>query len=289
MVLTSKSNSHEVVHAVPIMNNKEEQNNNNSFQESSDLISYGLSNEVEAQPYQKQNAKRDEIGLFQFHPRWHFILVAVAVIVVLAAMVTAVVVPLANCGDNKSSTPSELKVNANFQSPRSISPSEENISVSPQPTRRPSSEPSRMPTVNHPPTQSIAPTTDSRAVNVVSYLQDHTLSSSPLRYPAPEGSATAEEKALAWIVDTDSAQLGVETEVDQHRLIQRYALATFWFTQDTQDPWDEDARVGWLTAAHECDWNMIWCQDQTYSNNDGTLFTSLTVHGIDASGKNIRR
>ena len=148
-----------------------------------------------------------------------------------------------------------------------------------------------MPTANHPSTQSMAPTTDSRTVNIVSYLQDLTLSSPPsaLRYPPPEGSATVEEKALAWILDTDPAQLGVETEEDQHRLVQRYALATFWFIQATvQWPWKEDARAGWMTAAHECDWNMIRCQDQTYSKNDGTLFTSLTVHRIDASAKNIR-
>ena len=272
------------------MNNKEAQNNETyqgSSMDVSNLMCDGLFNEVEDNPNQK-NAKRGATGLFKFRHKWHFILVAVAVIVVLAAIVTADVVPLANRGDGKSTTPSEIEVNANFQPQPSMSPSEEDIK-SPQPsTGGPSPEPSKIPTVNHAPTQSTAPTTDPRTVNIVSYLQDLTLSPSPLRYPAPEGSATLEEKALAWILDNDPAQLGVETEVDQHRLVQRYALATFWFMQDTQEPWFEGVQVGWMTAAHECDWNMIWCQNQTYSNNDGTLFTSLTVIQIDAPGKNIR-
>ena len=197
-----------------------------------------------------------EVGLFKCCHGWKFLVLAGAVIVVLAAIVTvaAAVLPPANRGDNKSSTPSEFNA-GNLQSSPSISPSAiashppstqsmAPTNSPPQPTGGPSSEPSRMPTANHAPVPSMAPTTSyARTVNVISFLQDLTLSSSPLRYPAPEGSATAEEKALAWILDADPAQLGVETEENQHRLVQRYALATLWSLQDTQEPWNSNARV----------------------------------------------
>ena len=153
-----------------------------------------------------------DVGLFKSRHRWHLNAFAVAFIALLAIILVATVVPvLTNQRDNKSSTSSAL--NGNFQSPPSISPSEGDIMlpqptivfswepskkpISPQPTGGPSSNPSTIP--SHPPTQSMAPTNYPRTANIISFLRNLTLSSSPspLRFPAPKGSATLEEKALA--------------------------------------------------------------------------------------------
>ena len=159
------------------------------------------------------------------------------------------------------------------------------VSPSSPPTTPP---PTPLPT--SPPTQFMAPTTSPRIVQVVSFLQSVTLTTSILRYPVFGPSATLEEKALAWILDTDPAQLGVETDAEQRRLVQRYALATLWFLQNTTEAlWEPDAQQGWLTAAHECDWAMITCEDVRYLEGIGnTIITERFVDTLGAVGKNIQ-
>lgn len=106
-------------------------------------------------------------------------------------------------------------------------------------------------------------------VNSITYSSGNTIS-----FPPNATSATAEERALEWLIDDDPLDLWPET--NQTRLAQRYALATLWFS--TNGPsWE--TKDGWMVEEDECTWFGVVCQTvgtvtdfQLAANNlDGTI------------------
>ena len=67
------------------------------------------------------------------------------------------------------------------------------------------------------------------------------------------------EAALQWILEMDAVQHTVDTEEGQSQLLQRYALASIYYS------WHGDYWInndGWLGAETECEWAGISCDER---------------------------
>jgi hypothetical protein len=100
------------------------------------------------------------------------------------------------------------------------------------------------------------PTPTARAVSILYYINNITLSSRTLVYPS---SSSAEERAVRWLIDDDRDT----TMDDEQALRQRYVLATLWFLQETTGfgTGNEYART-WTTRLDECEWFEVRCNDR---------------------------
>lgn len=114
--------------------------------------------------------------------------------------------------------------------------------------------------------------TQSRVICVYPALT-YSLSNDDIVYPVEEEDSllTPQEKALKWMIENDPKQEVLKTgsigigETDVDRILQRFALATLYFT--TEGPlWDYSNH--WLSEANHCDWEGVSCDGQR--NNDVT-------------------
>jgi len=135
---------------------------------------------------------------------------------------------------------------------------------------------------------SAAPITTA-AETIVGFITSITKSERSISYP-PSSEPSAEELAVQWLIEEDSMVLSLETEKDRARLVQRYALLTFYYS--TEGPsWT--ASDGWLGAEDECTWFGISCEQSLVrriilqgNNLNGTfppdlaLLQSLTTLGL---------
>ena len=130
---------------------------------------------------------------------------------------------------------------------------------------RPESGPTPSPTTLSPTTMfpsvlpSSMPTVGPAAKAMIEFINSVTLSGNVAKYPISSdrsGSATPEERALAWLIQKDPLPLSPENESDRKRLVQRYALLTFWYSLNG-DAWVNND--GWLEEEDECTWYGIEC------------------------------
>jgi Leucine-rich repeat (LRR) protein len=84
---------------------------------------------------------------------------------------------------------------------------------------------------------------------------------------------TAESAAVSWLVADDPLQLGAQSSADQFRLIQRYALAAFWFSSTNK--WNEE--TGWLQEPDECTWFGVSCEQRIVNGESVNVVTSLAL------------
>ena len=106
---------------------------------------------------------------------------------------------------------------------------------------------------------SFIPTVSNTSSAMIWFINSVTLSGNFATYPIPpdsSGSATSEERALAWLIQDDPLKLFAENESDRNRLVQRYALLTLWYSLNG-DAWVKND--GWLVAEDECSWYGIAC------------------------------
>jgi len=98
-----------------------------------------------------------------------------------------------------------------------------------------------------PDTATRSPSTDLRTTLLVDFINNVSLAGRPIIYPAP-ASATAEEKALQWIIE-DNLVADIITYIDyaptRERLVQRYALVVLWFYSNGES-WKETQN--WLVS-----------------------------------------
>ena len=88
----------------------------------------------------------------------------------------------------------------------------------------------------------------SRSSFIVDYINDLRRPRAPLQYPfVSSRSATEEERALAWIIESDPLSV-----LDPLRLRQRYVLAIL-----------RPLLSSWLSDAHECRWSGVDCDQET--------------------------
>ena len=88
--------------------------------------------------------------------------------------------------------------------------------------------------------------------------------------------ASPQYRAAVWVADTASI---VGINVNDPRMVSRYALATFYFATNG-DEWSFcgrgstycDVSQEWLTAANECDWYAIECDSIYGDYNVTTIF-----------------
>lgn len=73
----------------------------------------------------------------------------------------------------------------------------------------------------------------------------------------------------------DALQLATESSSNQFRLLQRFALATFYFMSDQQ--WRDE--TGWLDTSglHECDWFGITCEEQDLNGTTERVVTEIKL------------
>jgi len=80
------------------------------------------------------------------------------------------------------------------------------------------------------------------------------------------GGKTPQIRALDWLLDEDSLNLlAPNARTPTERVLQRYILATFFFSTS-----DKDWEKSWLDSSHECEWFGVACVDKKVSS--ATLF-----------------
>lgn len=85
----------------------------------------------------------------------------------------------------------------------------------------------------------------------------NSMAAEPIEYPiADPDTATPEQDALLFLTENDSLKLSADT--DSARIIQRYGLATLWYTTG---PWGKatSASAAWFASSDECQWEGISC------------------------------
>jgi len=115
--------------------------------------------------------------------------------------------------------------------------------------------------------------------------------------------ASPQHRALLYLADGDTLVLDPHDEHVRPQLLQRYALAVFYFATGGSE-WK--SRTYWLTERHECGWLFVICSevdedgnitdredvaDDDYSNkldSELTLEEGKTVTGLSLYGQNLR-
>ena len=125
-----------------------------------------------------------------------------------------------------------------------------------------------------------------RAAKITAFINNITLSGNVIEYPVPlqVRAATPEERAVAWLIEEDPLQMVTDFASDRARLQQRYALLTFWFSDELDSSWWFDE--GWLTANHECDWYGVGCNERIVVAFDMGVydFEGSSYHGNALGG-----
>lgn len=98
-----------------------------------------------------------------------------------------------------------------------------------------------------------------RAIKLVEIVNEFTLrKGAPVVYPPPHKGSYIhpEEKALQFLIETDSLSLSANT----NRVVQRYALAVLWFGTGSWAT-NNESQASWISSSHECEWYGITCED----------------------------
>jgi len=117
-----------------------------------------------------------------------------------------------------------------------------------------------------------APTTVALPEDTVDFVNNVTKSGRTLVYPPPSV-PTAEELALQWLIETDPAIKTLDTLAGEVKLLQRYTLATLYFSTDGPS-WTNSQ--GFLTDPDECNWQGIACD----ATGDHITELSLEVNNL---------
>jgi len=122
-----------------------------------------------------------------------------------------------------------------------------------------------------------APTIGPEAQVVVDFINSVTFAVEEITYPFQLSSATPEQLALRWLVDEDPLGLSVENKADQNRLIQRYALLTFWYSTNGK-AWSANDK--WLETEDECTWFGVTCNLNSVVIQIGTEEENLAGNNL---------
>jgi hypothetical protein len=167
------------------------------------------------------------------------------------------------------------------------------VSPNPNATTEPSSGPTVDPLIQTAVPTMIAPTF-SPTLNVErEEIKNLILNASPESLELLEDSSSAQSKALAWM----SSPQSTDTFFSEEKLIQRWALAVFYYSTAGENWYNTD---NWLTNVDECEWYTAHDEEpvcnaegRMYSlhlrdnNLDGTLPTELTLLS-NSLGKSMR-
>ena len=126
----------------------------------------------------------------------------------------------------------------------------------------------------------------SRATNIAKFVNDITFLEEAITYPLTSTTPTPEQEALKWLIEDDPLQLSIDADMGKFRLMQRYALATLWFST-TRTTWTKSDQ--WLTVASECTWFGITCASADVGLPQETEAVSeISFDNDDLSGNNLR-
>ena len=120
-------------------------------------------------------------------------------------------------------------------------------------------------TTTESPTQSptSAPTGNPFSGAIVGFVNSVTLAGRSIAYPPPVIAPPPEELALQWVIESDPIEHSTGPLTSQLQLMQRYALATLYFST-AGTSWTES--TGWLSEGvegeDECSWFGIVCNDR---------------------------
>lgn len=186
--------------------------------------------------------------------------VAYASLVLLLIVTGAVVGSVCGTGGCSSSSTSSATSTSN------TTPSSSPIAVTAVPTVELTPAPTTAAPSNMP---SFAPTFQSNNTELFTILNSVTLSDVPIR---SNYNITIEERAAQWLVhDISRGWSG-----SLIRLIQRYALATIWFSLNGTTQWRNN--TGWVTGVDECTWFGVTCDDNNTAINQIDLKNN-ELHG----------
>jgi len=177
------------------------------------------------------------------------ILLALGLLAVAAATVGGV------CGATGKCSASSSRPVTDVQGPDTETTPAPSTSSSTEPTVLPSVAPSNAP--------SSTPSIGSIKVETLSFIEGIRFSFKDISYPPPsDGSASPEELAVDWLLDDEEGgglllDLLPSNSNETTRLVQRYALAAFYFSTGGSSSWVD--RNGWLVAEDECTWSGIVC------------------------------
>jgi hypothetical protein len=134
------------------------------------------------------------------------------------------------------------------------------------------------------PTVSAAPTPptleSNRAQAIANFINTITLTNRTIARPGMEGTEplSAEDRALEWIIASDPKDLTVGSPADEFRWTQRYALATLWIEDVSED--------GWAGQLDECQWPGNSCTEIDLGSEIGTqqAVTGMELENMGLSG-----
>ena len=135
------------------------------------------------------------------------------------------------------------------------------------------------------------PLLDPRAIDMINYINNVTLSNRTIGYPPPvildsysdNVAAPAEELALQWLIDVDPMQLWANRTEHQFQIQQRYALRTL-YAATTTNRWQWTNTSGWTLQppqssmdSDECQWFGVNCTVVSERSGNKNVVTSLTL------------
>jgi len=170
--------------------------------------------------------------------------VVAAVILLVVAAIVGGVCGSGNCKTGSESANQVVETDANA------------TTVSPKPTLSPTAP----------------PTIGEDSESIVNFVGALSLADKQLAYPYDLDSATPEQLAIYWLIREDPLKLSTLPQLP--RLIQRYAILTFWYAL-SGPTWKNN--TGWLVAEDECSWSGITC------TNGSITVLNLPGNGLDGS------
>jgi hypothetical protein len=119
------------------------------------------------------------------------------------------------------------------------------------------------------------------AASIVNFINSITLSGRGIANPTTSTEVLAtEEVAVQWLIVNDPLQLSPDTNINQFRLQQRYALLTLMVQQGWESQW-----VASSSDNHECEWTGIACGQGDFGGDVGV---QRVVVGLSLSGFSLR-
>jgi hypothetical protein len=122
-----------------------------------------------------------------------------------------------------------------------------------------------------------------------SAIRERVLTSSITKANNIDKNGTAQNLAIRWLTDDDAAAL----DPDDDFILQRYALATFYFSRRTKDGKDVEwtNMDNWMTEKGICAWFGVNCPPRVeggvevvvYDENNDVIYLNLTDNNIRAT------
>lgn len=116
-------------------------------------------------------------------------------------------------------------------------------------------------------------------------IRNYILSAGITQQDDLDDEGSAQNKALWWIANDDNAQV----KLGSCELIQRYALATFFFSTfaaDDHPNWDTS--TNWMTENSVCEWYGIKCVSSAESENPVEASDHMHVFHLDLADNNVK-